>query len=406
MSNSFSKLFDFSMGARRFLISEALIGFGIGIFSLVLNLHLLELGYNEKEIGEVLSFGPILMCIVCIPILIFANRFDRKKLFVLGSGLIGLSYFVFGFGTQIWHFLIAQTILICGNTILVTFEMPLLYDYCRNQKDEVKAFNFLYAMFTFCMSIGILIGGYIPKWIKTSGSSYQFAIFVSGGILILLTIIRAYWLPNVPKLQKEIKFIEQPQPTNAKSRIKNFALLIFFILLVNFVAGWVGSFVNVILKVKLSWPDESVSSALAIYSLFMFGGSMLVPLLLEKMSVFKCYLLVIVLSIISNFVLVFALPSLLFISFIMVRGGLGQMLTNMVESQAISIVANNDRNLFSGIRSIVKNIGIAFSTFLTGILLVKKDYSMPFVYTIISLLFCLLFFIVYIRPIFSTTSNK
>lgn len=406
MNNPLTNLFDFSMGARRFLISEALIGFGIGIFSLVLNLHLLELGYNEQEIGEILSFGPVLMVIVCIPILIFANRFDRKKLFVLGSGLIGLSYFVFGFGTQIWHFYLAQTILLCGNTILVTFEMPLLYDYCRNQKDEVKAFNLLYAMFTFCMSIGILVGGYLPKWLSTTGSSYQVAIFIAGGILMLLTVIRAYWLPSVPKLQKEIKFIEQAEPPKAKKRFRVFILLIIFILLVNFVAGWVANFLNVILKVKLNWTDESVSSTMAIYSLFLFGGSMLVPLLFEKMSVFKCYMVVFFLSILSNAILVFALPSLLFVTLILFRGGLGQMLTNMVESQAISIVSNNDRNLFSGIRSIVKNIGIALSTFLTGLFLVKKDYSMPFVYTIISLLLCLIFFIVYIRPIFSKSSNK
>lgn len=212
MTNSFSKLFDFSMGARRFLISEALIGFGIGIFSLVLNLHLLELGYNEKEIGEVLSSGPLVMCIVCIPILFFANHFDRKKLFVLGSGLIGFSYFLFGYGTELWHFYIAQSVLICGNTILVTFEMPLLYDYCRNQKDEVKAFNFLYGMFTFCMGIGLLVGGYIPKWIKTSGTSYQAAIFIAGAILILLTAIRAYWLPNVPKLQKKLNLLNLVKP--------------------------------------------------------------------------------------------------------------------------------------------------------------------------------------------------
>lgn len=183
-------------------------------------------------------------------------------------------------------------------------------------------------------------------------------------------------------------------------------MLIVFILLVNFAAGWIGSFLNVIFKVKLNWADESVSSALAIFSLFLFGGSMLVPLLFEKMSIFKSYLIVIFLSLISNTILVFALPSLFFVTLIMFRGGLAQMLTNMVESQAMSIITNNDRNLFSGIRSIVKNLGVAASTFLTGIFLVKKDYTMPFVYSIITLLICLIFFIIFIKPIISSPNNK
>ena len=63
---------------RRFLISEAFYGIGIGLYTLVLNLHLLFRGLREDEIGALVSMGILIMGVLAIPVSLLANRTGRK----------------------------------------------------------------------------------------------------------------------------------------------------------------------------------------------------------------------------------------------------------------------------------------------------------------------------------------
>lgn len=55
------------MGVRIFVLSEALFGIAVGIFSLVLNLHLLAAGVSETQIGRMNSVSTLLAGAVAVP---------------------------------------------------------------------------------------------------------------------------------------------------------------------------------------------------------------------------------------------------------------------------------------------------------------------------------------------------
>lgn len=79
MSFYIKDLLQLSTGVRRFLISEAFYGIGIGLYTLVLNLHLLFRGLREDEIGALVSMGILIMGVLAIPVSLLANRTGRKK---------------------------------------------------------------------------------------------------------------------------------------------------------------------------------------------------------------------------------------------------------------------------------------------------------------------------------------
>jgi DHA1 family multidrug resistance protein-like MFS transporter len=54
-------------GAVRFIATETLLGIGIGILNLILNLHWLAIGLDPQDIGEITSAGTIAMGLASFP---------------------------------------------------------------------------------------------------------------------------------------------------------------------------------------------------------------------------------------------------------------------------------------------------------------------------------------------------
>lgn len=79
MSDYFRGLLRLPSGVRRFLMTESLYGIGIGLYSLVLNLHLLSKGLKEDQVGALVSVGILIMGILAIPVSLLANRYGRKS---------------------------------------------------------------------------------------------------------------------------------------------------------------------------------------------------------------------------------------------------------------------------------------------------------------------------------------
>lgn len=79
MLNYFREIFNMSNSVKRFIITETLVGISLGIYGMVYNLHLLDLGFSEADIGEIVSSGTLVMGIMSIPAIFMANKIGRKK---------------------------------------------------------------------------------------------------------------------------------------------------------------------------------------------------------------------------------------------------------------------------------------------------------------------------------------
>jgi DHA1 family multidrug resistance protein-like MFS transporter len=65
----------------------------------------------------------------------------------------------------------------------------------------------------------------------------------------------------------------------------------------------------------------------------------------------------------------------------------------------MSAVSEQKRNLFAGMRSVFRSIGVAGSTYLTGVILTNKNYMLPFLWTSLVILLNLTFFWIWVRPL-------
>ncbi|WP_409346990.1 MFS transporter [Paenibacillus sp. MBLB4367] len=414
MWNTAKAMLDFSPGVRRFIATEALLGLGVGIFQLVLNLHLLEMKLDEKQIGEITSVGALLMGLLSIPAGMMAGWAGRKNMFVLGMFLMGVGYAGFGLGETIPFFYASQLVLTLGLTLLVTSEIQLLYQYSRSQREETRAFSMLFAVFTLFVGVGTLLGGYLPKWLGGSTTVYQWTLFVAAIMHVLGALSRGLLLPSEPKPEtapQAAAAIGTAADTAVRARksklpSRSVWVLSVFTLLTGMAFGFTGPYLNVIVKFRLDWQDTTVSLLLMAAGFFTFAGSLIMPALLERAGVSKAFALAYAANIVLTLLLCMVFPVYIFCFVLLVRGGGFTLLTNMTESQAMSCIDERERNIFAGMRTVCRSVGTSVASYSAGVILAAKNYTTPFLLTAIVIAAGYLYFLVWVRPLFQAHAKQ
>jgi len=73
----------FNRNVRYFLMAGAVHGFVFfGIYSLLLNLYLLRLGYESEFIGLVNGLGPFMLAVFSLPAGTISHRFGSRRVMI------------------------------------------------------------------------------------------------------------------------------------------------------------------------------------------------------------------------------------------------------------------------------------------------------------------------------------
>lgn len=409
MSFYIKDLLQLSTGVRRFLISEAFYGIGIGLYTLVLNLHLLFRGLREDEIGALVSMGILIMGVLAIPVSLLANRTGRKKLLVTGVFFIAAGNVLFAVSDDLLWFYAAQILVSTGLTLVETTEIQLLFQYCRSRKEEARAFSLMFAVFTAFTGLGTLAAGYISKGFEGS-RGYEVSLLLTGLVLVLHGVIRAFWLPS------ERRDLDEEAPTVSSSKgisrltgpLSSGTLWLFavFTALLGGCIAMTGSFLNVIVKFRLDWMDDQVSLILAIGAILLFICSLMTPYVMERFGYNTAIISVFIVNMLLFAALYMILPVWLFVGLFLLRGGGVTMLSNLLDSLLMSAFNEKERNLYAGMRSVFRSLGSSGATFVAGLILARQDYRLPFLATAGVLLLCGLYYVWWIRPVLSKRLNS
>ncbi|WP_127496096.1 MFS transporter [Paenibacillus glycanilyticus] len=405
MSDYFRGLLRLPSGVRRFLMTESLYGIGIGLYSLVLNLHLLSKGLKEDQVGALVSVGILIMGILAIPVSLLANRYGRKKLLVTGILFIAAGNVLYAFTGELAYFYLAQVLVSIGLTLVETTEVQLLFHYCTSRRDEMRAFSLMFAVFTAFTGAGTLIAGYLPSE-ATSGEGYRTALLLAGLVFVIHGIVRGLILPaesgsTPPKENRWDDSSNREMVSGWKKKLPSSKLWLFavFMALLGGALAITGSFLNVIVKYRLDWMDDNVSLLLAIAGVVLFVSSLLTPYIMERFGPHTAIISVFVMNMVIFAALFWSMPVWLFMVLFLIRGGGVTMLSNLVDSKLMSALKEKERNLFAGMRSVFRSVGSSIAAYLAGLILAGADYRMPFLITAVVLGAGLLCYIKWIRPL-------
>ncbi|KQX48536.1 MULTISPECIES: MFS transporter [unclassified Paenibacillus] len=385
---------DLSPGVKRFIATESLFGIGVGIFSLILNLHLLDLGFSKGDIGRITSLGALTIGLASLPAGFIVKSVGRKTMLVTGMLMAFLSLALFGFGTSLGAVTAAQLIWSLGITAIVNSEIQLIFQYCHSKKEETSAYSLLFAVFTLFTGLGTWLGGYLPDWLPGHTTLYQFAFFIAGGCLALSGILRGLLLPSTHARVKNAAVttasgIQTAKPSDRPKRRHAMYFLLMLSLLIfisGFTYGLLSPFLNVILKFRFQMEDGGISGLLALAGFFFFIGSIVMPYVVERWGSRSTFVFLFLYNMFVVALMALAMPAFIFAVLLLIRGTGFTMLNNLLDSECMSAVAEEDRNLFAVMRTVSRSIGNTIASYWAGYILAGNHYSLPFLLTAVAIL--------------------
>lgn len=150
---------------RLLFLGSALSGISSGIFAVVFNLYILEIGISPELLGGVLSAGPFAQAIGSIPMAFLMQRVGYKKVFLFIYGITTLGRLVQIATSNVT--LMAAAAFGGGLAFAGDFVVRLPFMAANSApEDRNKTYSISSIVYSVSMAGGALFAGYVPNFIR------------------------------------------------------------------------------------------------------------------------------------------------------------------------------------------------------------------------------------------------
>ncbi|WP_416147116.1 MFS transporter [Salipaludibacillus sp. HK11] len=148
----------YNRNVRLFLISSMLVHIGMGIFMIIYNYYIRELGYDDQMNGSVIAMQSAATALLLLPAGILSDRIGRKKLIVVGAVFTAISLLLRA--TLSIDILLLSGAFMTGMfmALIQVCSIPLLAEN-STEKQRVHLFSFNFAIIMLANVVGNTLGG-------------------------------------------------------------------------------------------------------------------------------------------------------------------------------------------------------------------------------------------------------
>lgn len=379
----FRHLKMFSKNVRLYLIGSFLMGINFHVFQLLLNLYLKHLGFNEGQIGYVVSARAIGMTLIAIPAAILMSKIRLKPILVVACILFAIFSFFIATAEAL--------ILLIGFSILsgmaFTFyrvaEAPF---YMRNSTptERTHLFSFSFGMTLLSGMAGSVGSGkmvmIIGNWTGNIVTGYQVTMFL--GIFVALLALIPYFRIKAQKPAPEERGISL-----TLGQFRRRGLFYFKISISNFIigmgAGLIIPFLNLYFRDRFNLLPDTIGLYYFVVQLSMLAGSLSGPVLVKKFGLVRSVVIAQMLSLPFMLVLSYTyyLP-LAFVAFVF-RGGLMNLGGPLVTNFGMEMARKEEQGLVNALLMVAWTSSWMFSAVIGGSLIENYGYTVTMNITIV-----------------------
>lgn len=364
----FSNIMSFNRNIKLFMLSNILIQIGLGVFGVMYNLYIRELGYSEAVNGSVISITSLATAIMLVPAGIISDRFGRKSILLVGTFLSAMMLFgrsivsveqpilIFAFLTGIvWSF-----VQVTGVPFLAENSKPT---------ERMSLFSIHFAITTVANVIGNLLGGFVADGLQLlfhfgevesirSSLLLGAAIFTFGLIpLLSLGVLKS----EIHKQRKLFKPTEELDLEESSFK-KNFGMIILFgiaSLLIGTGSGLVIPYLNLYFANRFDASNSYVGLIIAFGSAMTAVAMLIGPLLVKRVGKVQALVIFQLLSIPFLFLTAFTNSLLIASIGFLMRQALMNAGNPIQSAIAMDVVHNKYKGLANSVNQMVFNIGWA-----------------------------------------------
>ncbi len=395
-----------SRDIKLFLLYSLISNVGIGVFTLIFNLYLIQLGHEEDFIGRWNSVNTLVMAFVALAMGMLINRLG-----VWRTVSFGLVIFLV---TSVFACLITDPTLLlvfaglsgAGTAFLFVPTMPFIVELTRShERHHVAALAF--SLNSLSMTFGSLLGGWMPRSLSLFSSipaqspeAYRYTLLVglafAGLAIIPLLMMSAERKRAIPNDDEEAGHGSQ---VITDQRIIRRHMMVFIAVggLMSLGAGALFPFYNVFLERQGASAGQIglIFSAAGLMAAFV---GLMSPMVAQRLGPLRAVVIV-RLAPVPFYMLLMLTPAL---PVAIVAHMLRTTSINMawpIDSTYISDIlpARARASVFS-LRSGAWNLGWSLSSFIAGGLIVSRGYNVVFgAYIVFMSLAMVLFYAYFVR---------
>jgi MFS family permease len=256
-----------------------------GIYSLLMNLYLLRLGYGPEFVGLIHAVGLLAWAGACLPAAAVGRRIGSRAAMIAGMGLAALGYVLLplaGWAPRDWQagWLIATYL--WGNLLIAFYDVnagPFLMDITTTQERD-HVFSVQAALWPLAGFLGSLVGGALPGFfagvlgVSTDHPTpYSLPLVIAAAMLFL-----GAWA-----MQRTCVTItsQATEAAEARTTIAPLSLIAFLgvvVLLQGAGEGAARSFFNVYMDAGLHVATMQIGTVAALAQLLGAPGALAMPL--------------------------------------------------------------------------------------------------------------------------------
>jgi MFS family permease len=385
MRSYWQRIVECGRDIHLFLVYALISYLGIGVFALMFNLYLVELGYDEGFIGAFNAVYTLSMGLTCLGIGFLINRFGNWLCIVIGTVEFTASMLVMCFATDSWLLLTLAAFNGIGSAFILTNQMPFVIEWTPKPHTATIA-ALSSALNSASIMLGSLLGGILPGIIamaanvQTEGiTSYRWTL-ATGAALTGLSLLPMLAMVTVRREKHHHDFqVAHAQLPNHRVRRQARRDIIAVTLLGLFLAFGVGAiepFYNVLLE-DMGTPTSSIGLIFAVSGLVTTVLSLAGPALARRLGLVAAQVWIRLYHVPIHLALIaFPTPAVVSLAYATrkISGAMGWPLESAHVGGLLPPAA---RAHAFGMRSASWNIGYAFAAFISGQVIARTGSYTP-----------------------------
>ncbi|HLU21351.1 MAG TPA: MFS transporter [Bacillaceae bacterium] len=264
-----SKWQKYSSNVRNTIYGNVLTQIGLGIFMVIYNFYIRELGYPDQLNGKVVSMTALATALILIPAGVFSDKFGRKKLILFGIILTGCSLITRSLIEPALFLVGAAFVTGLTQALIQVSMIPILAENSL-PKQRIQLFALHSGLMTAANVIGNLSGGVMTDMFGTVFTpifSIRLTLIVGAVIFLLgiLPIVRIDEKINRNQtVKKELQVNILQNLKNQKASVKIIILFAIAQLVIGLGSGLVIPYLNLYFADRFQASNSSIGLIIAL----------------------------------------------------------------------------------------------------------------------------------------------
>jgi MFS family permease len=350
---------------------------GLGIFMVIYNFYIRDLGYSEAVNGEVISMGSLATALILVPAGLASDRFGRKKVIFFGILISGIVLLSRSIGSQQGLLIILAFVGGITMAFLTVSSLPWLAENSTAEQ-RVHLFSMHFAVITAANVVGNLLGGILTDVFSLFVNNlYSIRItLIIGTVIFFIGAIPTYRFQEQRKKQTKRKKSSKTLKWNWKNEGTRIIILFAFAnLLIGFGSGLVIPYLNLYFADRFHASNSSVGMIISLGQAATAVAMFIGPLFVKKVGEVKAVVTLQLLSL--PFLLLTAYTEHLWLASLgfLFRQALMNAGNPIQMSLMMSKVDDSMKGFANSINQMIFNLGWAFmGPVSTGIVMAKGSY--------------------------------